>query len=166
MARELRHVHTFEFEGPTMVSVLTAIRSKLADLLADDESTLLLSVTPTYDNDEEAGYEAGAWATFEAAALDGATMTDDLLAKIEVPHTEAPELPDYHEWVDVWLLRHEKRVGQREVWRDSLGRKHRHGRDRWRRWCCNNPTCDGVLLVNMRAVEKMVTAEVDGDHDR
>lgn len=70
-----------------------------------------------------------------------------MLFKVEVPHSELEGDDDYHEWVDVWLPEHVAHRGPRTVRLDSLGRRNRGWR-LWNRWCCNNPECKGVLLVN------------------
>lgn len=52
------------------------------------------------------------------------------------------EIEDYHE--PVWL--------GRQVFRDSRGRPHQHGRTRFAVVVCNNPGCKYEALVNAEAV--------------
>ena len=73
--RRLRHVETFEFEAPTQESLLTMIRSKLADKLEVDDGAILLSVTPTFDSDDL--HQVRAYVSIEAYTDDTDDTDDD-----------------------------------------------------------------------------------------
>lgn len=84
--------------------------------------------------------------------------TIELRARIECPHTKDDRLnPAYHEWV---LLSNGFRGEPAIEKRDSLGRRHRFGYRPWIRMFCNNPQCDGRLLVDGRSLANALDVAV------
>lgn len=57
---------------------------------------------------------------------------------------------DYHHWVFL-LNYHDEPAYQ---WRDTLGRNHPHGTERWFIIRCNNTNCDARALYRVGAIEE------------
>lgn len=66
-------------------------------------------------------------------------MTDGVILRRD---HKGGDIPDYHE--PVWL--------GHQVWRDTAGRPHPHGRTRFAVVSCNNPGCQYEALVNAEVV--------------
>lgn len=72
---------------------------------------------------------------------------NEIAAKIVAEH-KGGKIPDYHE--PVWL--------GKSVYRDRLGRRHRHAWTRFAVVQCNNPECQFEALVNAEQIVRLIDA--------